>query len=226
MRSEAAQHLLAHPLLPDGPQDRFRRSFNAVQRTTLARLGCTSEQVARLQSILPGIAFHCEGPPRMADARKYLADAATKAHEAASAWRALLDAPEYEFARGEARERLLLALAGQRSIRYHEREDEARRLLAAINALASAADHARERMPTAQTRKVAPWYPLALIDAALSADDPTVQPSASETSKFREIVGVCYAAASVENENPLRAIRTYLKERASLESLLLPQRQP
>ncbi len=225
MNAEQARHLLAQAMLPDGQHARFRRDFTEAQRKELVRLGRTPQQFERLQRILPGIAYYCEAAPRMADVREHLADAAAKAHEAASSLRALLDAPECELARGEARECLLLALAGQRSIRYHEREGEARRLLAAIDDVASAADHARKRMPKAQTRQVAPWYPLALIDAALSVDGPTVPPSASEALPFREIVGVCYDAARVENPDPLRAIRNYLKERPSFEALL-PQHQP
>lgn len=225
MDADAAKHLLAHALPPAARHERFRRGFDQCARFALLHCGCNDAQIERLQGILPAIAYYAEAGPKLADVRAHLADAARKARAAASSLRALLDAPEHEEARSEARDRLLEALAevlrpercqiDPRRVsffhHYDEREDEARRLLGALADVVAAVDHARERMPNAQTRAVAHWYPLALIDAALSVDGPSLPPSESAASKFREIAGYCYSAARVANPDPQAAIRRYLK---------------
>ena len=222
MDAEKAGHLLAH--LPRGAaQARFKRSFDLRARSALLNCGCTDAQIERLERILPGIAYYTEAGPRLVDVRALLANLAAQAHAADSALRMLLDAPEQEGARGEARLRLLEGLAKlypdrcqidpRRASffhRYDEREAEARRLLAAIDDVVAAADHARERMPKAQTRAVAHPYPVALIDAAVNLDGPQVRPSASAASKFRRIADICYTAALGSTTTPLRAIREHL----------------
>ena len=217
MHAKAAKHLLAHALPPAARHARFKRTFDLRARSALLNCGCTDVQIERLERILPAIAYYTEAGPKLADVRALLANLAAQAHAADSALRTLLDAPEHEGARGEARLRLLEALAKLYPERFEiERwsvfspEDEARRLLAAIADVASAAEHARERMPAAQTRAVAHAYPVALIDAALSLDGPQVKPSASAGSKFRRIASVCYRAGLGGNVTPLRAIREYL----------------
>ena len=230
MNAEQAAHLLAHALTEAAKHPRFRRDFTPAQRKELARLGCTPQQVERLQRILPAIAYYAEAGPKLADVRALLANLAAQAHAAESALRTLLDAPEHEEARWEARDRLLEALAERHPERcqrdpqrvsfssperysaHPERMSEARRLVAAIDDVAHAADHARERMRGApQTRMQAYPYAVALLDAALSLDGATVTPSESAASAFREIVGICCRAARVKTDDPLRAIRTYLK---------------
>ena len=225
MNAEEAAFLLANALPPSARHPRFRRGFNEAQRNELARLGCTPQQAERLQRILPAIAYYSEAGPALADVRATLAQLGKDAHKATSTLRSLLDAPEHELARDEARLRLLEALAAMHPDRcevnpqrvstfhrYDSRLDEARRLLAALADVAAAADHARERMRGApQTRAVAHRYPAALIDAALSVDGPQVAPSASAGSPFREIAAVCYAAAGATNADPVRAIRDYLR---------------
>ena len=239
MNAEQAAHLLAHALRLSARHPRFRRDFTPPQRKELARLGCTPQQVERLQRILPAIARDAEAGPKLADVRTHLADAARKAHAAAASLRALLDAPECELARDEARLRMLEALlelhpercerdaakaatgsfGDHPRTRYDPRLDEARRLLAAIDDVAHAADHARERMRGApQTRMQAHPDPVALIDAALNMDGPQVRPSESAASPFREIVRLCYGAARVKNADPQAAIRRYLKLNSRLEN--------
>ena len=225
MNAEQGRHLLAQAVVPDEQLARLRRGFTKAQRSALARLGCTPAQIERLQRMLPHVAYFCETGPRLADTSAPLDALAADTRAAAASLRALLDAPGHELARGEARGWLLHALAMQRVssipyIPYDKMEDEARRLLAAIDDVATAAKRAHKRLPKAQTRPVAHWYPLALIDAALSVDGPPVKPSASADSAFRKIAGISYSAARAENADPLRAIRSYLKERESLEALL------
>ncbi len=223
MDTEKAGHLLAYALPPAARHARFRRTFDKRARSALLNCGCNDAQIERLQRILPAIAYYSEAGPRLADVRAMLAGVAAQAHAAARGLRAIMDAPEHEEARGEARLRLLEGLAKlypdrcqidpRRASffhRYDEREAEARRLLAAIDDVVAAADHARERMPKAQTRAVAHPYPVALIDAAVNLDGPQVRPSASAASKFRRIADICYTAALGSTTTPLRAIREHL----------------
>lgn len=224
MDAEKARHLLAHALPPDARQERFKRSFDKRAHSALQNCGCNDARIERLQRILPAIAYYHEAGPRLADVREQLADVAARTHAAASSLRALLDVPKHEEASDEARGWLLQALAERhpercerdpQRVSFHQRhdprEDEARRLLAAIDDVATAAQHAGKRMSKApQTRAVAHGYPVELIDAALSVDGLTVPVSATKGSMFLRIAGVCYRAALGSNATPLRAIRSYL----------------
>jgi len=223
VNAEQAAQLLAHALPPEARKDLWQRKFTPAHRSALAQLDVTDAQAERLERILPAIAYYAARGPSLAAARTPLVKLAADAHKAAAALRALLDAPEYEEARGEARLRMLEALAElhperckidpQRVSffhRYDEREDEARRLLGALTDVEAAADHACKRMPTEQTRAVAHHYPVALIDAALSVDGPAFRVSASAGSKFRDVATLCFEATG--HGEPLRAIRAYLSE--------------
>ena len=231
MDTEKAGHLLAHALTAAAQHARFRRTFDKRARSALLNCGCNDAQIERLQRILAAIAYYSEAGPRLADVRAMLAGVAAQAHAAAGGLRAIMDAPEHEEARDEARLRMLEALlelhpercerdaakaatigfGDNPRTRYDPRLDEARRLLAAIADVARAADHAREGMRGApQTRKRTEWYPVALIDAGLSVAGPTVPLSATKDSQFLRIAQVCYAAALGSKSKPLRAIRAYL----------------
>lgn len=224
MNSESAEFLLAHALSPAARHDRFRRSFDASHRKELVRFGVTPAQMERLERILPAIAYYTAQGPRLADVNVLLGRLAKDAHKASTALRTLLDAPEHEQARDEARDLLLDALAEihperceidpQRVSffhRYDPRKEEARRLLGALADVESAANRACERSSTAeQTRAKSHAYPVELIDAALSVDGPQVPPSESVGSAFFEIAGICYAVARGTSIEPLRAIRAYL----------------
>jgi len=223
---ERAEFQLAHALPPAARSPRWHRSFNALQRRELARLGVTTDQKSRLERILPAIAYYTAQGPRLADARKPLAQLAKDARRAGSALRTLLEAHDDE-ARQESRQRMLEAIENlhpercevdpQRVSffnRYDHREPEALRMLAALQDLETAANHAVARMPEAQTREVAHPYPVGLIEAALvAADGPQFKVSASPGTPFIDVVQACYAAARAANPGPLRAIRAYLRER-------------
>lgn len=222
MNAEAAGHLLAHALPPAARHDRFRRNFDRHARGALLDSGCNDAQVERLQRILAAVAYYTTPGPRMAEVRAGLATVEKQAQATASSLRALLDAPEHDEAQHEARGWLLHALAVQHAssiLHYAEGEEVGRRLLAAIDEVTAAAEFARERMPKQQTRACAHWYPVALIDAALSVDGPPVTPSASPGSPFHKIACTCYAAAGMPNDDPLRAIRVYKRQAPSLGHL-------
>lgn len=218
---EQAARLLAHALPPSARHPRFARTFTKAQRGDLARLGCTDAQVERLARILPAIARYDAQGPSLAAARAPLRKLAAEAHKAAAALRVVLDA--HDEATQESRTRLLQALAALQPARceadpertslrkrHDGREVEARRLLAAVQDVEQAAQHAIECMPTAQSRAVAHPFPVGLIAAALDVDGPQVPCSASAGSPFRRIASVCYQAAGVARE-PVRAIREHLK---------------
>lgn len=46
---------------------------------------------------------------------------------------------------------------------------------------------------------------------------PGIKPSASPTSKFRRLIGICYEAIDAPTTDPERAIRAYVREWRELE---------
>ncbi len=221
MNAEQAALLLAHALPPEARKDCWQRKFTPAHRSDLAHLGVTDTQAERLARILPAIAYYTAQGPSLAAARTPLVKLAADAHKAAAALRVVLEGRDE--AMQESRGRLLQALEALHSERckvdparvsffhrYDHREPEALRMLAALQDVEKAAEHALARMPKAQTRAVAHPYPVALIDAALSVDGPSVKPSESAGSPFREIAATCYSSAGVTRGEPLRALRAYL----------------
>lgn len=222
MNAEQAAFLLAHALPPEARKDCWQRKFTRAHRSDLKRLGVTDTQAERLARILPAIAYYGTPGPSLAAARTPLVILAADAHKAAAALRVVLEGRDE--AMQESRGRLLQAIESLHPERcevdparvsffhrYDHREPEASRLLAALQDVEKAAEHALARMPKAQTRAVAHPYPVALIDAALSVDGQPFRVSASAESKFRRVAALCYVAAG--HGEPLRAIRAYLRER-------------
>ena len=195
-------------------------------------MGVTSDQLKRLEVALRVIAHYSVPAPALADVRAPLDDLVEKARATASSLESILKAPVQEGARMEAKGRLLQSifmLHPDRCIsdgrgtdffeRTDDREDEAIRLLHKLRELEEVAKHARKHMPATASRSVAHWYPIAYIHEALrhgwvkstlSRREP-IPASASSTSPFRRIAGICYAAAKAPNHDPERAIRAYLK---------------
>ena len=220
MNAEEAKRLLKHALPPDARKRRWQRTFTDEHRNELQPLGVTNAQTERLERILPAIAYYAAQGPSLAAARRPLVKLAADAYKAAAALRVVLEGRDE--AMQESRGRLLQALEALHPERcevdparvsffhrYDHREPEALRLLAALQDVEQAAQHAIGRIPKSQTRAVAHRYPVALIDAALSVDGPAFPVSESESSKFLAVATVCYAAAG--HGEPLRAIRAYLQ---------------
>lgn len=225
MKSEQAEFLLAHALPPAARTARWRRSFTALLRSDLARLGVTTDQQQRLERILPAIAYYAARGPTLTNVRAPLEQVAKGAHRVAQALRTLLEARDE--AGQESRMRMLEAIEALHPERceldparvsfyerYDHREPEALRMLAALQDLEEAAKHAVARMPESQTHPVAHAYPVRLIDAALVVEGaPIFRVTASDETPFRNVVTACYIAAGAANTDPLRAIRAYLSER-------------
>lgn len=225
MTPEQAAFLLSHALPPDARKPKWQRAFAGSHRRELTGLDVSTAQVERLERILPAIACYAATGPRLADARAPLVKVGADADKAAKSLRVMLEGAAD--AMQESRLRFLQAIealhpertmvdpqrAGRTFHTYDHREPEALRLLAALQDVVRAAQHAVERMPAEQTRKVAHHYPVALIEAALSLDGPQFNVSASPASRFFDVVTACYGAAG--QGEPLRAVRAYLQHRNS-----------
>ena len=219
--------------IPPGARGQsFARAFSKVQRQELKGLGVTNDQLVRLEAALRVIAYYSVPAPSLAEVREPLDELIDRARAAASSLESLLRAPEQEAARAEAKGRFLqsvYALHPDRCFpdgqsvdffaRRDGREQEAVRLLGKLREVEEVAAHARKQMPATASRSVAHWYPIAYIHEALrhgwvkstlSRREP-IPASASVTSPFRRIAGICYAAAKAPNHDPERAIRAYLK---------------
>lgn len=214
----------------DARHDRFARGFTAAQIEDLRRRGVTSPQLERLKAALRVIAYCAEGAPPLPEVRKALKGVEKQTAEAAHTLSALLSAPAHETARTEAKERFLEALrslypdqsrpsVGSFFEPYTPGMEFAARLVQIVEDIQRVAQTALDGVPSKATKTPAHWYPIFYIHEALSHEHYTSSPgnrepfppSASLTSPFRIIVGICYTAAGTKTTDPETAIRDYLK---------------
>jgi hypothetical protein len=219
------EFLLKHALPPGARAPRFARTLSSNACADLGRLGVTDAQVAKLERILPGIAYYTHTGPSLVAARKPLDGVVKATEKAEKAVRSLLNAPASDEARVESRGRFFQSLEKLFPSRCppfrqefgaaydHDGLPEAKRLLDAIREVRACAKDALASMPRSQTRQAAHAYPIMLIHAALNVSaGKQIAPSTSAESQFRQIASICYHAAGAPNADPLRAIRNFVRK--------------
>ncbi len=214
-------------LPPSARAEHMSATFSPSQRDELKRLGVDAEQLKRLQLALRIIKAYTAAPATLCDVRNPLDDLTKAAARTAKLLNSLSQAPVHDDAMTEAKGRLMLAI-------YEVVPDFSELTLAQLQSAAclirDAASHALQEIPRQQSRhKSAHVYPIKYIDDALllgftasqnaNKEGPwppyPFKPSASPTSKFRQIVGVCYEAAGAPSNDPERAIKSYMRVRRS-----------
>jgi hypothetical protein len=186
--------------------------FEPHQRDELLRLGVTLDAIERLERPVLSWAsrYLAKEPPRGAVLRelKGIADAVASAH---SAIEGILDDSDPNPDRAAARWYFAGTLKRYKSdgLRLGETSKSLSLALDLVNA-------AIARVPPGPLRhKSADPYPIEQIHKALlghadASDDRQFRPSVSPTSKFRQVVGICYEAIGASSNDPERAIKAYL----------------
>lgn len=204
-----------HVLPPGSRSKEYERAFlesRAFQLRNTYRLSV--EQIQGLTLCLRVIAFYAEPAVPLPAVRKHLDKIKKNIDAAVKGLRSLLDAPNKDGARTEARQRIL-----QASMALHldecldlrvpsdERIDVVLRLFTEAK---DVADYAVSHAPKNATKAPAQPYPIACIANVLCVSVRPIVPSASSTSPFREIVNICYEAAGVRT-GAERAVRAYIR---------------
>lgn len=219
------------------PSER-RLAFNTEQRDTLRGLGAFEEQIGRLEAVLPRCVMAFRRFARMSDVRAGLRDlekvlgvAASEVAKAASG-----STQNEGDVRAEIRSRLMVAASVLSRESKHPGDSLTMpRVLDTLSEAIRVVRSALDELPQSQRRHTNSSEPIWLIWNALwqgwadlnqqaydtgsprpdlPAERPfQFPPSSGEDSKFRQIVEICYAAASgQEGQNPERAIKKFLTE--------------
>jgi hypothetical protein len=208
-------------LPPSARSERYKRSFNAEQLEEFDRLEVSAEQRKWLGVALRAVAFYTEAAPTLTQVRRPLREISTAAQEVIFKLESLLTAPSHEAAFAEARQRL--KQAGWHTHPAGTEADSAfEQALIAVGYLHRTAQLALDLIPREETRRRAYPYPIGWIDEALRlgwsdvhVEGSTLEypfaPSTSITSRFREIVRICYEAARAPTPDPERAVKAYVK---------------
>lgn len=196
-----------------------RIPFNDYQRDELLALGITSNAIDCIEiDALPfAHRFLVERQPPKNDVLNELHDLLKTLTESHGAIERLLNAtssvPPLKAAQAHLN-------AGPEGIAMGRLDLKAtsKSLSTAIELTATAIDHVP---PGPLRHRLADPYPIEVIFNAVQdgsffvSGDPTshgLWPSASPTSGFRRMIGLCYEAINAENVDPERALRAYLKK--------------
>jgi len=200
-----------------------RITFKAHQRTDLLALGVASKAIECIEvEALPIARQFLKRPPRKNDVQRELNDLEKTLTKAHGAIERLLDAP------GSV-PHLKAALAqiaggyGRHSLGGLRLNETSKSLSIAIDVVAKGI----AQVPPGPLRhRSADPYTIELIHNALqhgsiaATGDPMshgLKPSASPTSGFRRMIGICYEAIDAPYADPERALKAYLKEWRVLE---------
>lgn len=198
-----------------------RPTFTENQRKRLKDIGLLPAQITEIENTLASNRALLEQPAPMNDVREELGafrDAMDRACKIAAK---LSDPKKYSkdkvAARNEAWARLQWAASEASDVIEALSASQA-----ALETLGAIINIAINSLPKQQRTSVAADFrPIARIDEALlrgftKADKSPLPPytlkvSSSSGNKFRQIVGICYAAMGQKNDDPERAIKTYLR---------------
>lgn len=201
--------------------------FTPDERRELLRLGLSEAMVHQIEvDALPIAKESLSWQPSRSDVRAELREVTDAIKAARDAIEALLAATSAAPARLTARS--LLPGGGLRHREGGMRLAEAsKRLDDSLSVLQVAESCIPDDKPLRRT--TASHYPVELIHNAMQLGsliegaDPHVErvrPSSSPTSRFRQVVGICYQAIGADNTDPERAIKAYMTERRKLNRAL------
>lgn len=216
MGSKAASHSQMH-----------RVPFSQHQRQELLALGLGSKVLEYIEiEALPTARVFLKKPPRKNDVRNELRDLQLALTKAQDAIERLLDATP-ALPHLKAAQAVLTAGQGRHVMGGIRLNETSKSLTVSIKLIADGL----EQMPPGPLRhRSADPYPVELIHDALQAGsiaesgDPDahgVWPSASPTSAFRRLVGVCYEAIDAQFADPERAVKAYVKKWSALHKYLV-----
>lgn len=211
---------------------RLKRKFSPADRGRLSRLGLVTAQIEHLEAELFWVVHDLQPEPSLTAVRNELKKplaAIQKARKAVSGLFAL----EGPIAR-EVMHRIdsldhILAKDGQG--KYLKTPTEVmEQILRDMGTLSAALTVALRNLPTAQVRhrKAHPYF-IGQLDKALrdgygahiaGMESPPAyhpEPSASEGSAYREIMGICYRTAGHPTEDPERAIKAFIAQTKSVQ---------
>ena len=204
-----------------------RIPFNIHQRQELAALGLTDKMMEYIEiEALTTAREMLKRPPRNEDVRGELVHLQKKLTEARDAIERLLEAPR-EVAHLRAARGMLTAGQGRYAMGGIRLNESSKSLAVAIQLLETGI----AQVPSKPLRhRSADAYPVELIYTALQGGviaergEPDLEfmpPSASPTSPFRRMIGVCYEAIGAPHTDPERAIKAYMKKWAALHKHLV-----
>lgn len=209
--------------------------FEPHQRVELLRLGLVNEAIDQIEvDALPRAQFIIKPDPPLGSVRDELSDVAQAIGGAQSAIEKLLSATE-------AAPHRLAALQLVAAVALPDRRRHifgGARLQDAFKSLAKAMEVVEDAMaeipPGPIRHRTASDLPIDLIHSALQLGfifagreplHPTLRPSASPTSAFRRIIGICYEAIGAGSNDPERAIKAFVKRWRSDQELRTPKRE-
>lgn len=206
-----------------------RVPFNPHQRRELAALGLTDKMMEHIEiGALTTAREMLKRPPRNEDVRGELLQLQKKLTEARDAIERMFEAPK-EFAPLRYARSMLTAGQGRHVMGGIRLNESSKSLAAAIEVVEAGI----AKVPAKPLRhRSADPYPVELIHDALQMgvlaergepDPDFMWPSASPTSPFRQMIGICYEAIDAPHADPERAIKAYLKKWTALHRYLVGQ---
>jgi hypothetical protein len=193
--------------------------FTSSQRNELTKAGLLAAQINELENAaLPVAQAYLSKPPALQDVRDELQKLLTTMQDARDVMSRLLS-PKRAAATREVWNRVLLAEADM----YNSFEC-IEKALSAVTLAHAVVQRAKSDLPMEQRRhRTADPFPVARINKALldgfvkehgagKKGPPRPRVSASPTSAFQGIVGICYDAMG-RNADPERAIKAYINQR-------------
>lgn len=206
-----------------------RVPFSKHQRDELQSLGVCATAIDCIEvEALPTARLFLKRPPRKNDVRAELHDLHKALAGAHDAIERLLNAT-HAVPHLKAAAAVLTAAQG-RHIMGGIRLNEASKALAVSIKLVS---DGLEQMPPGPLRhRSADPFPVELIHDALQKGEFSetgdveslgIWPSASPTSPFRRLIGICYEAIGAQHADPERAVKAYVKTWSALHKYLVSQ---
>ena len=204
-----------------------RIPFNTHQRKELAALGLSDKMMDYIEiEALTTARRFLKRPPRKNDVRNELRDLQKALAKARDGIERLLDATQ-AVPHLKAAQAMLTAGQGRHVMGGIRLNETSKSLAVAIKLVADGI----EQMPPGPLRhRSADPYPVELIYDALQngviaeRGEPQpdfVRPSASPTSPFRRMIGICYEAIDAAHADPERAIKAYMKKWTALHKHLV-----
>lgn len=206
-----------------------RISFSSHQRRELAALGLTDKMMEYIEvEALTTARRFLKRPPPKNDVRNELRDLEKALTKARDGIERLLDAT-HAVPHLKAAQALLSAGQGRHAMGGLRLNETSKSLAVAIKVVA---DGIQGMPPGPLRHRSADPYPVELIHDALQTgviaerhepDPEFMRPSASPTSPFRRMIGICYEAIDAVHADPERAIKAYLKRWTALDRYLVSE---
>ena len=200
--------------------------FNPVQRAELLRLGLLDSVIDHVETDgLPLGQYRLTREPRRGDVLDELRTVGKAIAEARTVIERLLNATRAVPHLWAARRQI--PGGGRRHVMGGMRLNETSKSLATAQEVIGEAIAGIPSQPVrhrdASDFPIKAIYSAVQTGFAMAGQDPGapgLKPSASPTSKFRRLIGICYAAIGAPTDDPDRAIKAYVKEWRKLDKYM------